>query len=422
MQRYLLFIIINAFISMHTLFSNDNKITQLLHVEANDTHILDTSAPQDLLYYIKNNNIYFTQKDKLTEKQELEIYEESNKDGKFRKVNNRTVLIGQPVKIIKDNNKTKWYMPAVINKDGFFGTMFRPDIYTIVSQDIDTKLITNEPEPIFKKDTSSYSDSMATHYVIHKEYSGHHTQVKKIGIFNDKVNELTIFSGSEWPSTASRVISNSSSVQNKDKNIYLLDVNKLNNISCKTEKPFFKKKWTLIFDKDSSLQLPFLPNVVVNTQKTIAQSVVYNVLKQHKALFKDKRPESLFFYITEDEKNAVLTLIKNENINITDINKNSTANFHSVHIYDKLTITAQAFDFEKNTLFYATYNKKNKESLIVPHSIQEEDIRLRKQQTTYPIPKTENAQQAETKKKTKKNTSNEKKLNKNKSRSQKQKK
>lgn len=173
MQRYLLFIIINAFISMHTLFSNDNKITQLLHVEANDTHILDTSAPQDLLYYIKNNNIYFTQKDKLTEEQELEIYKESKKDGKFRKVNNRTVLIGQPVKIIEDNNKTKWYMPAVINKDGFFGTMFRPDIYTIVSQDIDTKLITNEPEPIFKKDILSYSDSMATHYVIHKEYSGH---------------------------------------------------------------------------------------------------------------------------------------------------------------------------------------------------------------------------------------------------------
>lgn len=217
------------------------------------------------------------------------------------------------------------------------------------------------------------------------------------------------------------MISNSSSVQKKYKNIYLLDVNKLNNISCKTEKPFFKKKWTLIFDKDSSLQLPFLPNVVVNTQKTIAQSVVYNVLKQYKALFKGERPESLSFYI-EDEGNSVLTLIKNENINITDINKNSTANLYSVHIYDKLTITAQAFDFKKNTLFYATYNKKNKESLIVRHSIQEEDIRLRKQQTAYPIPKTENAQQAKIKKKTKKNTSNEKNPNKNKSRSQKQKK
>lgn len=218
------------------------------------------------------------------------------------------------------------------------------------------------------------------------------------------------------------MISNSSSVQKKYKNIYLLDVNKLNNISCKTEKPFFKKKWTLIFDKDSSLQLPFLPNVVVNTQKTIAQSVVYNVLKQYKALFKDERPESLFFYI-EDEKNAVLTLIKNKEYILIKLTSNkSSIDLDSVHIYVKLTITAQAFDFKKNTLFYATYNKKNKESLIVRHSIQEEDIRLRKQQTAYPIPKTENAQQAKIKKKTKKNTSNEKNPNKNKSRSQKQKK
>ena len=369
------------------IYPTDSKITQMIFVERENTH--EKTHPSNLIYYVtENNELYYANADQENEKtllpgQLCEIYEQSTKDKKYRKIDNRIVLIGQPIEIKNENNENIWTMPAVIKRSGLLGKLFRPDLYIVEYKQIDD--ITLKSEPTFKKKQKIWrvpKDELVPHFVITKIGEGHRTKITKIGLLNAN-NTINLVSGSEWPTVKRHNIFNDEIIP-PAKDVYLADVitNQNNSLPVTylvTKPPFFKNESTINKNKN----LPYLPNISFDpglfdetkTKPNNYKIIFDNAFTAYKDFFNFFNLSQVgikhsIYYYSSDYRLALVLLDKAKNKNTWGIcyKKNTLSKERYQFIENFLCYSdvppATAFDFKRYHLFYATYNKNTKQSNI----------------------------------------------------------
>lgn len=392
-------LVLTILLLIQPLRGEENKIVQLLHVNKDKVHSkLDQNYSLDMLYYIKNNSIFYRTIDNdngdINQSEEsIKLYEKSKKGDKYHEVQGRVVLIGQPV--IKEtyipryktgSTEKRWIMPAVIKKPGILGTILRPDIYTIEYTKIDTSMIDVNPKTLLNVENEHQlldPEEDEYKFVITKQYEGHRTPVTKVGIFKD-YDGFAIYSGSKWPTVKYKTLDKNveSAIL---KNHYLIDVNKKLSILVPAKKNFFGQfKWSLIFNQNAStnvntIDASSLPNIVFNEGISTTAEKLYNLLNQYNnssnqndnVLHKSNSNEYCLYILFMNDtmyQYYVVTLEKEQRL-MNLFYKNESGHYKSTICGTEVAeenelITAHTFDFTHQNLFYAIYNKKTKTSPI----------------------------------------------------------
>jgi hypothetical protein len=371
-------------------YSNNYKITQMIYVKKESTH----DRKENLIYYVGDNNkLYAKEADEIETTindpqyidqlgSECKLCEESKKDEKYRTVNAQIMLIGQPMIIDKI-----WTMPAVIKKRSILGGLLRPELCIIKYESVN---LTTESEPFFKKQFTTQEKYESEgeddeplesnqHFIINKIGEGHRTKVTKIGLLTSKKDVLLI-SGSEWPTVKVHSIDTGKLLEDY-KDTYLIDV--VHNIKqhyaimSQNVKDYLWKKTdststSILISTDGTLsgksklsfksKIPFsdMPNISIDPK---ASSDKVNNLTEIQTPYEKLRT----YYISTNYLLGSPSSKKTE-LNLEETPESESSIFNKYNLIEKNpylnnnTITANAFDFEKTTFFYATYDKKYKQT------------------------------------------------------------
>jgi hypothetical protein len=384
----------------------------MIFVERENTH--EKTHPCNLIYYVtENNELYYANAEKEDEKALLpgtlcEIYEQSTKEKKHRKIDNRIVLIGQPIEINNENNENIWTMPAVIKRPNLLGKLFRPDLYIIEYKQIDN--ITLKPEPTLKRKQLKYEKpeaELVPNFVITKIGEGHRTKVTKIGLLNDKSDALIsgeqntkifpyLVSSSEWPTIKIYAIIYQKAFHDL-KNNAIIDIiqskDSTSIVVSETQQVWLSKNKFLFSsilltendrflrgDKtDIQIELPNLPNISFdpNIVTNFDCDDAANILENYLTLSQEKTDfQHSIYYASANYVLIVSPYDKNIHIqNLAAKNKKEVLKTTVKELKDFFSgnndinfkntiVTATAFDFKRYHLFCATYNKNTKQSKI----------------------------------------------------------
>lgn len=326
--------------------------------------ILNDSAEGNLLYVTGDNNLYCTavddyQDDIFSKKKKIDLFEEDTPEP----VKDRVILIGQPMKI-----EGTWTMPAVIKRKGLFDRLFRPDLCII-------KQVTDENIP--KRNS----------YIITKLADGHRTKVTKVGLLDTQVGDDTyasLISGSEWPTVKVNDIDNPfPDYQYDKKDTYLIDIIKNNRqITTQVEKSWLARntftfkniiidgsETTSFEDKKIPVQLSYLPTIFFDPTKELTNDFITQIFENYLlAAQKEKDWAHSTCFVSSDYA-IIFSLHRKKYIIYKKDAKTEQLNFATSKIIDiqvgkDIIITACAFDFSSQTLFYATYDKKQNKASI----------------------------------------------------------
>jgi hypothetical protein len=371
----------------------------MIFVEKENTH----DKKSNLIYYVtENNELYYAnanQEDKkaLLPGQLCKIYEQSTKDYKYRTIDNRIVLIGQPIEITNENNENIWTMPAVIKRPGFLGKLFRPDLYIIEYRTISEGDITNDPEPIFKLPSFTKSkmqvifesdddEPSSRRFVITKKGEGHRTKVTKIGLSTTS-NGTYLVSGSEWPTVKRYNIFDDKTIL-PAKNAYLADVITNRDKSLEVTYDVKKDSFSKNKFKINNIDLPYLPNIIFDpdllddniTERSNRKIIFESSLTDHKESIYDfsispsSMKNSIYYCSLHYRFALVLKSVQNEkkwhiyykkipSFQEPQVGKVDFLPFEKTPP-SKDIISTTAFDFKNRVLFYATYDQMKKETTI----------------------------------------------------------